>query len=334
MADEVRDKTSARAPAPGWDAAPGRYPGVVSQAYQAKARCQRAPASDSARLSAAGIRSRALEAGPAPSAVQQHHLAHIPVNHAAEVGAAVARVDAPIVQRTKNAGGQKSTKSHNKASKSEGGMQVKPPRYSGHDSAANKRALLAVAKYRKQMLKLELSQPETVAVANQAHGKQNITPLMPLGTAICHKMAASWLADRVMQHCQNPTSQEFAKFAASCISAITPQATDQCPGAGSEYHAKACSDRQDAEDHAQTAAAKWHIPKERYGFAHEFARCVAQSPVNLFIGDSATNSAIGAEGDSNRYRNRAKSPRSRRSHQKAGKLNKTGKEMSSALPGE
>jgi hypothetical protein len=252
----------------------------------------------------------------------------------AETSAPFSQAGAPVVQRTKAAGSKPTVAGKTAKAKSGGSEPAKPPRYPGHDSAVNKRALLAVARHRNQTLKLELSQPESVALANNAHGTKNVTALMPLGTAICHKMSASWLAEQVMQHCKKPTPAAFMAFAASCISAITPQATDQCPGAGTEYHGKALADLAGATSHAHTAASNWHSPAHRYEFAHHFARCVAQSPVNLFIGDSATNSAIGAEGDSNRYRNRCRSPRSRRSRQTAGKRNAKGKEMSSAMPGQ
>jgi hypothetical protein len=184
-------------------------------------------------------------------------------------------------------------------------------RYPGHDSAANKRALIDVLNHRKKTLGKSLSHPEETArkvsksSGTPETGLKNITPSMIRGTAICHKISDKSIRDKIsaLFEAEKKSKDKTAldSYLISLVNYINPaHATDETPSGG-DYAAEAKRKYEDA------FAARLEMITEKAGSgnrlvqAHVVGKNVANSPVNLFLGDSVTNSSIQAHFDQNTY---------------------------------
>jgi hypothetical protein len=208
-------------------------------------------------------------------------------------------------------------------------IKEKQGRYPGHASAANKKALIEIAKHR-QNKKYGLSHPETTAVKNSPNtakpvtGRKNRTKKMPSGTAICHKISDKSIRTRIEQLFEkekgNKKGNELNSFLQGLIKYINPShiSTDVAPKGGfyeTQVKAKFAEATAAYSKMANAAAGS----AGRLGLAHEVGAAVANSPVNLFLGDSSTNSSISARFDQNTLlhkQKRAPSPRSKRAEAK------------------
>jgi hypothetical protein len=184
-------------------------------------------------------------------------------------------------------------------------------RYPGHDSMANKRALLEIAKHRHHQ-NIQLSHPEATAVRNSPDpkwpttGYGNKTQRMEMGTAICHKISDKSIRSRIdlLYEAETKSKDEGAldEFLLYLIKYIDPShiGSDDAPKGG-YYEAQVKAKYGMANDaFTLSSALKAGNPK-RAICAHIVGAAVANSPVNLFLGDSKTNSAIGAHFDQNTF---------------------------------
>lgn len=184
-------------------------------------------------------------------------------------------------------------------------------RYPGHDSAANKRALIDVLNHRKKTLNKSLSHPEETArkVSKRSGapetGLQNITPSMIRGTAICHKISDKSIRDKITSlfeaEKKSKDNTALDSYLISLVNYINPaHAADETPSGG-DYAKEAAK----KYDDAFAARIKMILGKagsgSRLALAHVVGKNVANSPVNLFLGDSITNSSIQAHFDQNTY---------------------------------
>lgn len=234
-------------------------------------------------------------------------------------------------------------------------------RYSGHDSTGNKRAILEVLDHRADNLGKSLSHPEEKARKVNANnsgvpetGLANKTKLMARGTAICHKISDKSIRDEINgMLAKEGVSKDPApldSYIDSLITYINPaHVTDETPSDG--LYAKAVADK-----YINAVAAQIEMTGEAPGSAkrrteaHIVGKNVANSPVNLFLGDSVTNSSIQEHFDQNTYKAAADddepplTPRSKRaeqvndkhapkSHAKPRKSGKSGTMKSSDLSG-
>jgi hypothetical protein len=200
-------------------------------------------------------------------------------------------------------------------------------RYPGHDSAANKRALIDVLNHRKKSLHKSLSHPEETARSVSKNsgkpetGLQNVTASMIRGTAICHKISDKSIRDKITSLFEAEKKSKdkvpLDSYLISLVNYISPaHAKDETPSGG-DYAAEA------SNKHSAAFSARLEMIVEKAGSANRLAqahivgRNVANSPVNLFLGDSITNSSIQAHFDQNTYaapsgHNPPPTPRSRR----------------------
>ncbi|MEI8603566.1 hypothetical protein P4S55_24445 [Shewanella sp. PP-Sp27a-2] len=184
-------------------------------------------------------------------------------------------------------------------------------RYLGHDSMGNKRALIDVLNHRKTSLGKSLSHPEETAHTNSVGagkpetGLTNITTTMIRGTAICHKISDKSIREKInslfsAEKISNDTTN-LHSYLISLVNYINPaHATDETPNGGN--YAKEAKDKYD-----NAFAARINMILDTPGSAsrltnaHIVGKNVANSPVNLFLGDSVTNSSIQAHFDQNTY---------------------------------
>jgi hypothetical protein len=184
-------------------------------------------------------------------------------------------------------------------------------RYPGHDSTGNKRALIDVLNHRKTSLGKSLSHPEetahtsSVSAGKPETGLTNITPTMIRGTAICHKISDKSIREKInslfsAEKISNDTTN-LDSYLISLVNYINPaHATDETPTGGN--YAKEAKDKYD-----NAFAARINMIFDTAGSAsrltnaHIVGKNVANSPVNLFLGDSVTNSSIQAHFDQNTY---------------------------------
>jgi hypothetical protein len=204
--------------------------------------------------------------------------------------------------------------------KGKGTKKLKPPkkvvapgseRYSGHDSTGNKKALIDVLNYRKGTLGKSLSIPEeqartiSIAKGQPETGLANVTPDMIRGTAICHKISDKSIRDKIEELFKaeviSKDTTNLDSYLIKLVNYINPaHATDETPAAGD--YAKESKKKYDA---ANTACLNMLLvtagAASRRTNAHTVGKNVANSPVNLFLGDSVTNSSIQEHFDQNTY---------------------------------
>jgi hypothetical protein len=222
-------------------------------------------------------------------------------------GAKTARQKRAVRHRTRVARARKGAAKLSGRSRGGGGGG----RYPGHDSAANKRALIDVLNHRKQTLGISLSHPEETArsVSKKSGapetGLKNITASMLRGTAICHKISDKSIRDKINHlfeaEKKSKDKTPLDSYLISLVNYINPaHGGDQTP-AGGDYAAEA----KNKYDDAFSARIEMIVEKagsgNRLTQAHIVGRNVANSPVNLFLGDSKTNSSIQAHFDQNTY---------------------------------
>jgi hypothetical protein len=178
-------------------------------------------------------------------------------------------------------------------------------RYSGHDSIGNKRALIQVSRYRKEDPSILPSIPEETALNNYTlkkplSGKANITEEMSSGTAICHKVSDKSIRIKI-NGLLKLDNHVLVSYLEQGLEYIKPDhEKDNTPSKG-EYHDEA----QRKYNAATGALEKLRQPSlsatQKSNLAHEVGKNIANSPVNLFIGDSRQNSTNQAYFDPNRY---------------------------------
>lgn len=199
-----------------------------------------------------------------------------------------------------------------KAKKAAGGAKPKKAagstgRYPGHDSTANKHALIDVLNHRNG----NLSYPEATAHAQSlaagapVTGLGNATATMARGTAICHKISDNSIRTKIDAlldaEKKSGSKTNLNNYLQELVDYIKPDhAAHDTPDGGAyakeakKKHIAACA----ALSMAKSSGAASKSRKDR---AHAVGKNVANSPVNLFLGDSTTNSAIQAHFDQNTY---------------------------------
>lgn len=197
-----------------------------------------------------------------------------------------------------------------KTAKGQQATAISGKRYSGHNSAANKRALLHVLRYRKHDRHMRLSYPEETALANSTTnnpqtGLANRTPQMPRGTAICHKISDNSIRAKIngLLHLEkgNGNKQPLNGYLQMLVNYIKPEKrSDDTPSSG-PYWNEARYKYATAKAQLDAARGKAAGSSSRAIHAHTAGKNVANSPVNLFLGDSITNSSIHAHFDQNTY---------------------------------
>lgn len=174
-------------------------------------------------------------------------------------------------------------------------------RYPGHDTSDNKDALLDVIIHRKENLKRPLSVPEETAYRNSKRqkmsitGKGNTTNEMPSGTAICHKVSDKAIRNKINGLLKGP-DHILRAYLEEGIRYITPDHNKHQTPASGAYEKEA----QAKVDTANTALTSFNESTfKKAEFAHQVGRAIANSPVNLFIGDSRRNSSNQQNFDTN-----------------------------------
>jgi len=221
-------------------------------------------------------------------------------------------VNQPIAQLAKYTKTKPKAKTKFKKAKAKvTGLTGGQDRYPGHDSMGNKRALIDVLNHRKTSLGKSLSHPEETAHTHSTNagkpetGLTNITPTMIRGTAICHKISDKSIREKInslfsAEKISNDTTN-LDSYLISLVNYINPaHATDETPTGGN--YAKEAKDKY---DNAFVARINMILDTpgstSRLANAHIVGKNVANSPVNLFLGDSVTNSSIQAHFDQNTY---------------------------------
>jgi hypothetical protein len=178
-------------------------------------------------------------------------------------------------------------------------------RYAGHDSKGNKKALIDVISFREKGNRKKsslrgLSIPEKTALDNSISagapvtGKGNITADMLAGTAICHKISDKAIRDKINSLMDSPFI--LKAYLEEGIKYITPDHGKHNTPAKGPYN-----DEVNRKLKAATKALK-NFDESTFNeaeFAHKVGQSIANSPVNLFIGDSRQNSSNQANFDPN-----------------------------------
>lgn len=210
-----------------------------------------------------------------------------------------------VVQQVTNKGSKKASKKAKKPA-----PIAQTGRYPGHDSDPNKRALYDVITHREKLKNIRLSHPEKTASGNSAPGniqtgQQNQTSLMPQGTAICHKLSDKSIREEIEELLKNekitkdPTALDNRmKELVDYIDHNKHGGMDMVP-TGGDYENESVKKHTAAENARQTMINKKPGSFIRLSYAHIVGKNVANSPVNLFIGDSITNSTIQTRLDQN-----------------------------------
>ncbi len=187
--------------------------------------------------------------------------------------------------------------------------QSNTKRYPGHSSIYNKRALLAIVRYRKEKLNCTLSHPEATFYDNNKNnnttrpetGRVNTDNIMRNGTAICHKISDKSIRVSIDSFLINNDFQSLFIYLRGLLAYIDPAhvRSDYAPtDADSEYVKEITN--------AYNSAKYWYDmlldqKSNSNQCAHGVGKFVANSPVNLFIGDSITNSGIQDNFDGNEF---------------------------------
>lgn len=223
-------------------------------------------------------------------------------------------------------------------------------RYSGHDSAPNKRALIHVLQHRQTFR--DLSHPESTAhstnktfnVSDRSTtpetGQKNSDARMPQGTAICHKISDNEIRERINTYLTAASYGALDTYLRDLVHYIKPDNSDETPTNGAYWDE--CQKKLATAKTQLAVLATAVSPLEKATAAHEVGKCIANSPVNLFVGDSTTNSTIQSAFDQNTYGDEARTtgftapltPRTRRAKPLSTKAPvKRGKaEMKSSQP--
>lgn len=184
-------------------------------------------------------------------------------------------------------------------------------RYPGHDSKNNKKALINVLNHRKGNLYKILSHPEETAHGtNQVSkkpetGKANITHQMPVGTAICHKISDKSIRDKIEflfnAEMKKGNKSKLDSYLENLIDYINPDHLKDETPTGGDYEKEVNKNYEKAWDASLEMILLSPGSKKRLVLAHVIGKNVANSPINLFLGDSITNSSIQANFDQNTY---------------------------------
>ncbi len=196
---------------------------------------------------------------------------------------------------------KKAEKDKKAAEKAEGDV-----RYPDHDSQANKYALLDVAKFRREK-GITLSHPEETAfnnwdgISKPETGRKNITGEMPSGTAICHKISDNEIRTSINHLFKEDHEGALDSYLSLLVETFKPDHTKHNTPADADGHYNKEAQEKHKAAHNACERAKNTSGEERLRNAHLVGMNTANSPVNLFLGDSSTNSSIGYRLDGNMH---------------------------------